>query len=291
MKSLLLLSLSLLSLLQSGHAIPLPDSQPDILVLKQDQSHGTEKDGHDFTFFAKKYTGRRRAPPPEPAAVRISTARDARITDLDETKTQTSKPPGSLKHGKIHKSSDNINAPSSAPIFHPAQANRFLKPSCPASAGFLSTAPSQLADFLHRFSLPLFLPVSSFSSKHNSENEGIAAAKTPAFTSTSDGPASRPNSKDAFPLEPWMIVLGMIWLVPITVVLVEMIEYAWMWFRGDTDFLDRIEFGHRRCNRFMSAGEMESGERKSEKMEVGYMTRPYYDDDDSSDGEFYDLVP
>ncbi|GAD99812.1 hypothetical protein PVAR5_8539 [Paecilomyces variotii No. 5] len=286
MKSLLILSLSLLSLLHPGHAMPLPDgSQPDILVLKHDQSHGTEQEGRDFTFFAKKYTGRRRASAPAGAP-----DFHARITDLDETETQRSKPPESLNHGKIHKSNDHIETtPSSPSILHPAQANRLLKPSCPAPAGFLSTASSQLSDFVHRLSLPLFLP--SFSSKDDPESESIAAA---AATSTPDGPIPRPNSKDAFPLEPWMIVLGMIWLVPITVVLVEMIEYAWMWFRGDIDpdFLDRTASGHPRCNRFMSAGEMESGEKfTSEKTAAGYTTRPRYDDDDSSGEEFDDLVP
>ncbi|KAJ9294369.1 hypothetical protein DTO271G3_6944 [Paecilomyces variotii] len=271
MKSLLiLLPLSLFSILHTTNAIPLPDGlRHDTLTLKHDQSHAKEE-GHHFTFFAKEEYAGKHPPTTTPTTI-ISTARNpdanARLTDLEEpeTKPQTSSSPESLN-------THHIITPSNNEPKQSAQDTRPLQP------GVLRTVSSRL---LHGFSIPSF----SSSSKNNSAKENIPTTSHNAASGTT--PIHYFNSKAS--LEPWMIVLGMIWLVPITVVLVEMLEYAWMWCRGDTDILASIESG-RKSRFWMSANKMAGGE-KDIKMEGGYVIQPYYDDDDSSDDGFDDLVP
>ncbi|KAJ9266961.1 hypothetical protein DTO195F2_896 [Paecilomyces variotii] len=294
MKSLLILPLSLFSILHTSNAIPLPDRlRPDTLTLKHDQSHGKEEEGHHFMFLAKEeYTGKHQTTPPSTTTPTttttiISSWRDpdpanARLTDLEETETetkpQTSNSPESLNN---HRRIENIISPSNEPK-QSAQDNnnRSLKPSCPAHAGILRT----VSRLLHGFSVPSFSSPSS-SSKDNSEEK---ESNTTAPHNAASSAVPHHDSKAA--LEPWMIVLGMIWLVPITVVLVEMLEYAWMWYRGDANILDSIESSGRKSRLWMSADKMARGE-KDMKIEGGYMIQPYYDDDDSSDDGFDDLVP
>ncbi|KAJ9399188.1 hypothetical protein DTO282F9_3811 [Paecilomyces variotii] len=292
MKSLLILPLSLFSILHTSNAIPLPDSlRPETLTLKHDQSHGKKEEGHHFMFLAKEeYTGRHQTTPPSTTpttTIIISTARDpdpanARLTDLEETETETkpqaSNSPESLNN---HRQIENIITPSNEPE-QSAQDNnnnnRSLKPSCPAHAGILRT----VSRVLHGFSVPSFSPSSL--SKDNSEKESNTTAPHTAASS------AVPHHDSKAALEPWMIVLGMIWLVPITVVLVEMLEYAWMWYRGDANILESIESSGRKSRLWMSADKMARGE-KDMKIEGGYMIQHYYDDDDSSDDGFDDLVP
>ncbi|KAJ9268758.1 hypothetical protein DTO212C5_5176 [Paecilomyces variotii] len=288
MKSLLILPLSLFSILHTSNAIPLPDGlRPDTLTLKHDQSHGKEE-GHHFMLFAKEeYTGRHQTttPPSTTPTTIISTARDpdpanARLTDLDETETET-KPQTSNSLGSLnnHRRIENIITPSELKQSAQDNNNRSLKPSCPAHAGILRT----VSRLLHGFSVPSFS-----SSSSSSKDDSKKGSNTTAPHSAASGGIAHNNSKAA--LEPWMIVLGMIWLVPITVVLVEMLEYAWMWYRGDANILESIESSGRKSRLWMSADKMARGE-KDMKIEGGYMIQPYYDDDDSSDDGFDDLVP
>ncbi|KAJ9411624.1 hypothetical protein DTO045G8_531 [Paecilomyces variotii] len=289
MKSLLILPLSLFSILHTSNAIPLPDGlRPDTLTLKHDQSHGKEEEGHHFMLFAKEeYTGRHQTTPPStttPTTTIISTARDpdpanARLTDLGETETetipQTSNSLGSLDNRRRVKNIITTSEPEQSAQDN----NRSLKPSCPAHAGILRT----VSRLLHGFSVPSFSSSSS-SSKDNSKKGNNTTAPHTAESS------AIPHHDSKASLEPWMIVLGMIWLVPITVVLVEMLEYAWMWYRGDANILESIESSGRKSRLWMSADKMARGE-KDTKIDGGYMIQPYYDDDDSSDDGFDDLVP